>query len=150
MTPTTLMTNTWSCISATPDMQRRWLLLTTTVRKLLRIAKTTCRTTLKSRATIKWSLSLATPSKNYSKWMFKDVCAEYGITSYTEPNIAELPPFPEIQAEAMDTELRKEMLDQLLKEVDARTHILRLGGANEATRSIVVSWFLVAVTILFH
>lgn len=50
----------------------------------------------------------------------KDVCAEYGITSNTEPTIAELPLFPEIQTEAMDTELRGEMLDQLLKEVDAK------------------------------
>ncbi|KAF9560940.1 hypothetical protein EC968_005945 [Mortierella alpina] len=120
------------------------------LRKLLRIAKTTCRTTLKTGTKIKWSISLATPSKNYSKWTFKDVCAEYGITSNTEPKIADLPPFPEVQAEQMDTKLRKEMMNLLLNEVDARTHILRLGGANEATRSIVVSSFLVAVTRLFH
>ncbi|KAF8924089.1 hypothetical protein BGZ47_004211 [Haplosporangium gracile] len=50
----------------------------------------------------------------------------------------------------MDTELRKEMLDQVLREVDARVHVLRLGGANEATKSVVVSSFLVAVMRLFH
>ncbi|KAG0061975.1 hypothetical protein BGZ89_011018 [Linnemannia elongata] len=120
------------------------------LRKLLRIAKTTCKTTLKTGPKIKWSISLATPSKNYSKWTFKDVCAEYGITSNPEPKIAEMPPFPEVRAEEMDTELRREMLDQVLREVDARVRILRLVGANEFTRSIVVSSFLVAATRLFH
>ncbi|KAK3807515.1 MAG: hypothetical protein JOS17DRAFT_571093 [Linnemannia elongata] len=104
------------------------------LRKLLQIAKKTCKTTLKTGTKFKWSISLATPSKNYSKWTFKDVCAEYGITSNREPMIAELPPFPEIQAEAMDTDLRRETLNHLLKEVDARLSILRLSGANEATR----------------
>ncbi|CAO3568918.1 unnamed protein product [Mortierella alpina] len=82
--------------------------------------------------------------------MLKDVRAEYGITSNTGPKIADLPPFPEVQAEPVDTKLRNEMMNLLLDEVDARIHILRLSGANKATRSIVVSSFLVEVTRLFH
>ncbi|KAK3804974.1 MAG: hypothetical protein JOS17DRAFT_769047, partial [Linnemannia elongata] len=120
------------------------------LRRLLRITKTTRKTLLKTGYKFKWSISTATPSKNYSKWTLKDVCKVYGITSNTEPKIAEFAPFPEIQAEAMDTDLKRETLDNLLKEVDARIGVLRLSGANEATRSVLVSSFLVAVTSLFR
>ncbi|KAF9124331.1 hypothetical protein BG015_005111, partial [Linnemannia schmuckeri] len=108
------------------------------LRKPLRVAKTTCRTMLKSGPKFKWTISLATPSKKYSASTFKDVCAEFNITSNLEPSFGGLTPLEGIQVAPMETDLQKEMVDVVIREVGARVRALKLFGANEATKSMVV------------
>ncbi|KAF9368981.1 hypothetical protein CPB97_004029, partial [Podila verticillata] len=111
------------------------------LRKILRIAKTTSKTKL--------TVSLETPTTNFSAWTFKDVCEEYGLVpGTTDPGLEELPPFAGIQTALLESDLEK-MLNKLLNEVGLRVDALKLLGANESTRSMVVASFLLAVTKLY-
>ncbi|KAF9276056.1 hypothetical protein BGZ68_010294 [Mortierella alpina] len=113
------------------------------LRKILRVVKTTS----KARLTI----SLETPSKNFSAWTFKDVCDEYNLApGSTDPGLGDLLPFTDIQAATLDSEFEGSISNQLINEVESRTRVLNLFGANEATKSMVVASFLVAATRLFE
>ncbi|KAF9285636.1 hypothetical protein BGZ68_003681 [Mortierella alpina] len=71
--------------------------------KILKVAKTTS----KARLTI----SLETPSKNFSAWTFKDVCDEYNLApGSTDPDLGDLSPFTDIQAAALDSEAHQHAL----------------------------------------
>ncbi|KAI8606064.1 hypothetical protein EDD21DRAFT_349408 [Dissophora ornata] len=82
------------------------------LRKLLKITKITSKTKL--------TISLGTPTKTFSAWTFKDVCAEYDLTDATDPCIEDLPPFMDIQAATLDTEFQRNMCDELICEVEKR------------------------------
>ncbi|KAF9974932.1 hypothetical protein BGZ75_000672, partial [Mortierella antarctica] len=113
------------------------------LRKILRVVKTTS----KARLTI----SLETPSKNFSAWTFKDVCDEYNLApGSTDPGLGDLLPFTDIQAATLDSDFEGSISNQLINEVESRTRVLNLFGANEATKSMVVASFLVAATRLFE
>ena len=71
----------------------------------------------KSNFRSKLTISLDSPSRNFSVWTFNDVCAEY--------NLSVIPQFAEIEAAILDSDLHKEALDQL---VDLRTRALQLTG----------------------
>ncbi|KAG0204261.1 hypothetical protein BGX31_003187 [Mortierella sp. GBA43] len=105
-----------------------------------------CKSTSKSKLTI----SLESPSKNFSAWTFKDVCTEYSLSDAVEPSIAVIPRFTEIQAAPLDSKLHIDTLDQLMKEVELRNRALQLQSSNEATKSIVVASFLLSATRLFE
>ena len=107
------------------------------LRKILKVAKTTS----KARLTI----SLETPSKNFSAWTFKDVCDEYNLSGLSDPGVEVLPPFTDIQCSPLNSAVQ----DRLISEVESRVDVLPLFGANEATKSMVVASFLVAATTLF-
>ncbi|KAF9922559.1 hypothetical protein BGZ67_010386 [Mortierella alpina] len=107
------------------------------LRKILRVVKTTS----KARLTI----SLETPSKNFSAWTFKDVCDEYNLSGLSDPGVEVLPPFTNIQSSPLNSAVQ----DRLISEVESRVDVLPLFGANEATKSMVVASFLVAATTLF-
>ncbi|KAF8938614.1 hypothetical protein EDD21DRAFT_411474 [Dissophora ornata] len=112
------------------------------LRKVLKIAKTTSKTKL--------TISLETPTKNFSAWTFKDVCTEYDLSLATDPGLDVIPRFTDIKAAPLNSDLEKKMLDQLINEVESMVHVLNLIGANEATKSMVVGAFLVKATRLFN
>ncbi|KAI1296061.1 hypothetical protein EDD11_007609 [Mortierella claussenii] len=111
------------------------------LRKILKIAKAASKTKL--------TISLATPTKAFSLWKFKDVCAEYNLSESADVGIDVVPPFTDIQAAPLDSDCEKKVLAQLKIEIESRVEVLKLVGANEATKSMVVASFLVAVTKLF-
>ncbi|KAG0242680.1 hypothetical protein BG011_003271, partial [Mortierella polycephala] len=84
------------------------------LRKILKIAKTTSKTKL--------VISLETPTKKFSAWTFKDVCAEYNLSPTTDPGLDVIPPFTDIKAASLDSDLEKKMLDQLINEVESMVH----------------------------
>ncbi|KAG0330642.1 hypothetical protein BG000_011618 [Podila horticola] len=112
------------------------------LRKILKIAKTNSKTRL--------TISLETPTKTFSLWTFKDVISEYNLSESTDVGVEVLPPFTDIQAAPLDSPLEKRVLDQLIDEIRSRVDVLKLLGANEATKSMVVGSFLVAATKLFE
>ncbi|KAG0360632.1 Tigger transposable element-derived protein 6 [Gamsiella multidivaricata] len=112
------------------------------LRNILKVSKSNFRGKL--------TISLESPSRNFSAWTFNDVCAEYNLPESTDPSLSVIPQFAEIEAAILDSDLHKEALDQLIKEVDFRTHALQLTGANDATKSIIMASFLVAATRLFE
>ncbi|KAF9536462.1 hypothetical protein EC957_010882 [Mortierella hygrophila] len=111
------------------------------LRKILMISKAT----LKSKLTI----SLETPTKNFSAWTFKDVCDEYNLSASADPGFEVLPPFPDIQSILLDSDFEKATQDRLINEIESRVDVLNLFGANEATKSMLVESFMVAATKLF-
>ncbi|KAF9090644.1 hypothetical protein BGX29_011353 [Mortierella sp. GBA35] len=111
------------------------------LRDIINFAKATS----KARLTI----SLETPSKNFSAWTFRDVCDEYDLSKSSDPGVEELPPFTDIQSTPLDSDLQKETLDLLIREIESKKGVLPLFSANEATKSMVVGSFLVAATTLF-
>jgi hypothetical protein len=111
------------------------------LRKILKIAKTTSKTKL--------TISLETPTKNFSAWTFKDVCEEYNLSEAYDPGLAVIPPFTDIKAAALDSDFEKRMLVQLKDEVETYVDVLNLIGANEWTKSIIVGAFLANATRLF-
>lgn len=110
--------------------------------KILMFAKITSKTTL--------TVSLDTPSKNFSAWTFKDVCDEYNLSESFDPYVGNIPPFTDIEAAALDSDLEKKMLAQLIEEIESKVEVLNLIGANEATKSMIVGAFLVKATRLFN
>jgi hypothetical protein len=95
-------------------------------------------------------ISLGTPTKPFSAWTFKDVISEeYSLSDSTDVGIEVPPPFTDIQAAPLDSDLEKKVLDQLINEIELRVDVLKLVGANEATKSMVAASFLVAATKLF-
>jgi hypothetical protein len=111
------------------------------LRKILKIAKAISKAKL--------TISLDTPTKAFSLWKFKDVCTEYRLSLATDPGLDVIPPFTDIKAAPLDSDRKKEAFDQLIIEIGSRVEALKLVGANEATKSMVVASFLVAVTKLF-
>ncbi|KAF9947660.1 hypothetical protein BGZ70_002574 [Mortierella alpina] len=111
------------------------------LRKILKVAKTTSKPRL--------TISLETPTKSFSLWKFKDVCAEYNLSLSADPGLDVLPAFTDIEATPLVSEFQKKMLAQLLDEVESMVDVLSLLGANEATRSMIVGAFLVKATRLF-
>jgi hypothetical protein len=111
------------------------------LRKILKITKTASKTKL--------TVSLETPTKNFSAWTFKDVCDEYNLSESSDPGLAVIPPFTDIEAVALDSDFEKKMLAQLKDEVETYVDVLNLIGANEATKSLIVSVFLAKATRLF-
>ncbi|KAI8598300.1 hypothetical protein EDD21DRAFT_191815 [Dissophora ornata] len=111
------------------------------LRKILKFAKVTSKTKL--------TISLETPTKKFSAWTFKDVCAEYYLSDAFDPGFEAISPFTDIQAATLDTEFQTKICDGLIAEVDSRVHVLKLFGANAPTRSMVVASFLIAATRLF-
>ncbi|KAF9923540.1 hypothetical protein BGZ67_009769 [Mortierella alpina] len=107
------------------------------IRKTFKVAKTTSNARL--------TISLETPSKNFSAWTIKDVCDEYNFSGLSDPGFEVLPPFTDIQSSPLNSAVQ----DQLISEVESRVDVLPLFGANEATKSMVVASFLVAATALF-
>lgn len=112
------------------------------LRKILKIAKTNSKTRL--------TISLETPTKTFSLWTFKDVVSEYNLSESTNVGVEVLPPFTDIQAAPLDSPLEKRVLDQLIDEIRSRVDVMKLLGANEATKSTAVGSFLVAATKLFE
>ncbi|KAG9071583.1 hypothetical protein KI688_005796 [Linnemannia hyalina] len=112
------------------------------LRRVLRVAKTQSMKQL--------TISLTTPTKGFSAWTFKDVVSEYNLSESTGVGIEVLPPFTDIQAASLNSEPEKKVLENLLSEVGLRVDVLKLLGANEATRSMVVASFLLAATKLFE
>ncbi|KAG0034379.1 hypothetical protein BGZ82_005760 [Podila clonocystis] len=112
------------------------------LRRILRVAKTQSMTKL--------ILSLNTPTKGFASWKFKDVCDEYGLApGSTDPSLEDLPPFTGIEAVPLISDDKKKMLNQLIDEVGLRVDVLKLLGANESTKSMVIASFLLAATKLF-
>jgi len=111
------------------------------LRRILRVGKT--------QSMNKLIISLATPTKTFSAWTFKDVISEYNLSESTDVGIEILPPFTDVQAAPLVSDLEKKALEHLIHEVEFRVMALKLVGANEATRSMVVASFLVAATTLF-
>ncbi|KAH7048589.1 hypothetical protein BKA57DRAFT_513495 [Linnemannia elongata] len=112
------------------------------LRRVLKVAK--------AQSMKQLTISLATPTKGFSAWTFKDVISEYNLSESTDVGIEVLPPFTGITAAPLNSDLEKTVLEHLLKEVGLRVEVLRLLGANEATRSMVVASFLLAATKLFE
>ncbi|KAI9598763.1 hypothetical protein BDF19DRAFT_187408 [Syncephalis fuscata] len=112
------------------------------LRRILKVVKTQSMTKL--------IISLGTPAKSFSTWTFKDVISEYKFSGSANEGIYMFPPFTDIQAAPLNSDLEKMMLDQLINEVRLRIKVLKLFTTNEATRSIVVASFLVAATNLFE
>ncbi|KAG0049088.1 hypothetical protein BGZ89_004342, partial [Linnemannia elongata] len=112
------------------------------LRRVLKVAK--------AQSMKQLTISLATPTKGFSAWTFKDVISEYNLSESTDVGIEVLPPFTGITAAPLNSDLEKTVLEDLLKEVGLRVGVLRLLGANEATRSMVVASFLLAATKLFE
>lgn len=112
------------------------------LRRVLKVAK--------AQSMKQLTISLATPTKGFSAWTFKDVISEYNLSESTDVGIEVLPPFTDITAAPLNSDLEKTVLEHLLKEVGLRVEVLRLLGANEATRSMVVASFLLAATKLFE
>ncbi|KAG0196577.1 hypothetical protein BGX28_009963 [Mortierella sp. GBA30] len=112
------------------------------LRKLLKIAKATSKTKL--------TISLETPTKKFSSWTFKDVCDEYDLApGSTDPSLEDLPPFTGIEAVPLVSDDENKILTRLIDEVRLRVDVLKLLGANESTKSMVVASFLLAATKLF-
>ncbi|KAF9189606.1 hypothetical protein BGZ51_009425 [Haplosporangium sp. Z 767] len=111
------------------------------LREILKIAKTASKTKL--------TISLDTPTKAFSAWKFKDVCTEFNLSESAGVDINVIPPFTDIPAVSLDSDREKEVLAQLKIEIESRVEALKLFGANEATKSMVVGSFLVAATKLF-
>ncbi|KAG0027221.1 hypothetical protein BGZ81_005785 [Podila clonocystis] len=111
------------------------------LRKILKITKTTSKTKL--------VISLETPTKNFSAWTFRDVCAEYNLSPTTDPGLNVIPPFADIEAAPLDSDFEKKMQNQLIDEVETFVDVLSLLGANEATKSMIVGAFLAKATRLF-
>lgn len=94
-------------------------------------------------------IALETPTKSFSAWTFKDVCTEYQLSLLTDPGLEVIPPFTDIEAAPVSSELKK-MLAQLTDNVESMVHALSLVGANEATKSMIVGSFLVKATRIFE
>ncbi|KAG0308930.1 hypothetical protein BGZ99_001021 [Dissophora globulifera] len=96
-------------------------------------------------------ISLDTPTKSFSAWTFKDVCAEYNLSVSSDLQIpVVLPPFTGIQAAPPESDSQKTIQEQLLHEIKSRAHVMKLTFANQAIRSMVVASFMVAATRLFE
>ncbi|GJJ73299.1 hypothetical protein EMPS_05657 [Entomortierella parvispora] len=111
------------------------------LRRILKVAKTTFKKTI--------TVALETPTKSFSLWTFKDVCAEYDLSQSADPKLSVIPPFEDIKAAPLDFELAMKMLTQLLEEIESKLGVLSLLGANEATKSLITSAFMVKATYLF-
>lgn len=111
------------------------------VRKLLKTAMTT--------GNNKLVVSLDTPSKKYTAWSFKDVCDEFNLSQSSDPGLNVIPPFTGIEASTLDSAPEMEALAQLKEHVGRQVDSLSLPGANEATKSLIVSTFLTQATVLF-
>ncbi|KAG0338858.1 hypothetical protein BG004_007051 [Podila humilis] len=104
------------------------------LRRILRFGKT--------KSMDKLILSLATPSKPYSAWTFKDVVSEYNLSERTDICIEILPEFTDIKAAPLVSEPEKRALRHLIQEVSFRVEALKPGGgANEATKSMPRRYF---------
>ncbi|KAG0351885.1 hypothetical protein BC939DRAFT_481145 [Gamsiella multidivaricata] len=112
------------------------------LRRILKVGKT--------QSMNKMIISLNTSTKTFSAWTLKDIISEYNLSESTDDGLEVFPPFIDIQAAPLDSDLEKKMLDQLTNEVGLRVDVLKLLGANEATKSMVVASFLVAATKLFE
>ncbi|KAF9287535.1 hypothetical protein BGZ68_001691 [Mortierella alpina] len=88
------------------------------LRKILKVAKTTSKPRL--------TISLETPTKSFSLWKFKDVCAEYNLSLSADPGLDVLPAFTDIEATPLVSEFQKKMLAQLLDEVESMVDVLSL------------------------
>jgi hypothetical protein len=93
----------------------------------------------KAQSLMQLIISLATPTKDFSAWTFKDVISEYNLSDSNDVSIEVLPPFTDIKAAPLDSLLEKTVLEHLLKEIGLRVEVLKLLGANEATRSAIVT-----------
>ncbi|KAF9177083.1 hypothetical protein BGZ51_009206, partial [Haplosporangium sp. Z 767] len=111
------------------------------LRKVLKIAKTTSKTKL--------TILLETPTKSFSAWTFKDVCAEYNLSPASDPGLDVIPSFTGIEAAPLNSDLEKKVLGHLIDDVEDMVRVLNLLGANEATKSMIVGAFLVKATRLF-
>ncbi|KAG0000724.1 hypothetical protein BGZ80_003480 [Entomortierella chlamydospora] len=67
------------------------------LRNILKVCK------LKSKS--KLTISLESPSKNFSAWNFKDVCTEYNLSSSSDPDLIVIPPFMGIEPTPWYTDL---------------------------------------------
>ncbi|KAG0006860.1 hypothetical protein BGZ65_002699 [Modicella reniformis] len=112
------------------------------LRRILRAGKT--------KSMHKLIISLATPNKTFSAWTFEDVICEYNLSNSTGVGMEVLPPFTDIQAAPLDSDLEKKVLDHLIHEITCRVKVLKLVPGNDAAKSMVVASFLVAVTTLFE
>lgn len=112
------------------------------LRKILKMAKANPKPKL--------TISLETPTKTFSAWTFKDVISEYNLSESTDVGFEVIPPFTDVKAAPLDSELEKKVLDQLINEIGLRVDVLMLKGANEPTKSMVVTSFLAAATKLFQ
>ncbi|KAF9322726.1 hypothetical protein BG006_002104, partial [Podila minutissima] len=109
--------------------------------KILKIAKTTSMTKL--------TVSLETPTKNFSAWTFKDVCDEYNLSESSDPDLEVIPPFTDVEAVVLDSDFEKKTVAQLEDEVGTFVDILNMHGTNKVTKLLIVSVFLAKVTRLF-
>ncbi|KAI7815730.1 hypothetical protein BC939DRAFT_97045 [Gamsiella multidivaricata] len=113
------------------------------LRRILRVAKI--------QSMKKMIISLDTPTKGFSTWTFKDVCIEYNLSESPDPQVpVVLPPFTGIKAALLHSNFQKTILEQLLHEIESRAQVMRLTLPSEATKSIIVTSFLVAATRLFE
>ncbi|KAF9162803.1 hypothetical protein DFQ26_003233 [Actinomortierella ambigua] len=96
------------------------------------------------------TISLAAPTKDFPTWTFKGVVSDYNLADSTAVGLEVLPPFTDIQTAPLNSDLEKTVLEHLIKEVELRVDVLKLLGANEAARSMVVASFLLAATTLFE
>jgi hypothetical protein len=104
----------------------------------------------KTKSITKLIISLSTPAKPFSAWTFKDVISEYKLSESTNIKIDTLLPFTDIRAAPLDSDLEKQVLDQLINEIRSRVDVLDLTTAKEATKSVIISSFLIAATKLFE
>ncbi|KAF9306578.1 hypothetical protein BG003_000990, partial [Podila horticola] len=112
------------------------------LRKILKMAKANPKPKL--------TISLETPTKAFAAWTFKDVISEYNLSESTDVGFEVIPPFTDVKAAPLDSELEKKVLDHLINEIGLRVDVLMLKGANEPTKSMVVASFLAAATKLFQ
>ena len=113
------------------------------LRRVLKVAKTQSMKQL--------TISLATPTKGFSAWTFKDVISEYNLSESTDVGIEVLPPFAVSTAAPLKSDLEKDGAGRSPRRGRIeRVGVMKLLGANEATRSMVVASFLLAATKLFE
>ncbi|KAF9922253.1 hypothetical protein FBU30_007673 [Linnemannia zychae] len=120
------------------------------LRRLLHVSKISSRTTPTLDTNIRWIISLSPPTKKFTGWTLKEVSREYDLTTNPEPKYGDLEPFTDIRACSLETGRQTKIGEHLLVDVEEKLRVLRLDGANEATKSIVVSSFMVDATSLFH
>ncbi|KAG0350060.1 hypothetical protein BGZ54_004061, partial [Gamsiella multidivaricata] len=111
------------------------------MRRILWFAKTKFRNKL--------TLSLETPSKSFAERTFKDICAEYNLSEASDPGIGVILPFTDLEAAPLDSDFQRTIRGHLINEVESRVQVLKLFGANEASKSMIVASFIVAATRLF-
>ncbi|KAG0262392.1 hypothetical protein BG011_010189 [Mortierella polycephala] len=99
------------------------------LRTILKAAKTASKTKL--------MISLETPTKNFSAWTFKDVCAEYDLSDSSNPGLGVISPFIEIQAATLDDDFQKKICDQLITKVESRMAGRGKNGPREACMALV-------------